>query len=272
MSVFQPDETAIRLGVFTGVLVAMMLLEALFPRRPRSHPRLRRWPANLGIVALDSALVRLVFPVAAVGMAEIAAERGWGLFNLVAVPGWLAFVVSFFILDLAIWAQHVVLHKVPLLWRLHRMHHADLDFDVTTALRFHPAEILLSMVIKMALVTALGPPAAAVIAFEVALNATAMWNHANFRLPIGLDRILRLMLVTPDMHRVHHSWRREETNSNYGFNFPWWDRLFGTYRAQPVDGHDGMTIGLQYFRDPADLRIDKMLLQPLKKVAEQQSL
>lgn len=267
MPVLHPDETTIRLGVFTGVLVTMMLLEALFPRRPRSYPRLRRWPSNLGIVALDTMLVRLAFPVAAAGMAAIAAERGWGLFNQAGVPGWLAFALCFLLLDLAIWSQHVLFHKLPLLWRMHRMHHADLDLDVTSGLRFHPGEILLSMVIKLIIVVLLGAPVSAVIAFEIALNATAMWNHSNFRLPPFLDRLLRLFVVTPDMHRVHHSWRRAETDSNYGFNFPWWDRLFGTYRAQPVDGHDGMTIGLQYFRDPGELGIVKMLLQPFRRVS-----
>jgi sterol desaturase/sphingolipid hydroxylase (fatty acid hydroxylase superfamily) len=258
-------EASIRLAVFAAALVLLMVLEAMSPRRPRMHTRRARWPSNLGVVALNTAVARLLLPLGAVGAAELAGERGWGLFNAVGIPDWLAFAASFVLLDLAIWGQHVLFHRVPLLWRFHRMHHADTDFDATTGLRFHPGEILLSLLIKMALVAALGAPAAAVIAFEVVLNATSMWNHANLRLPLAADRVLRAVLVTPDMHRVHHSWRREETDSNYGFNFACWDRLFGTYRAQPVDGHDAMTIGLPYLRDPAELRIGKLLSQPFRQ-------
>ena len=260
----QFSEPAIRFAAFGAVLLAMLIAEAVWPRRARSHSRWRRWPSNLGIVALDTLLVRLVAPLGAVGIAEFAAARHWGLFNLVETPLALAAVLSFGALDLAIWAQHVAFHKVRLLWRFHRMHHADTDFDTTTALRFHPGEILLSLAIKAGVVVLLGAPAAAVVAFEIALNATSMWNHANLRLPSRLDALLRLVLVTPDMHRVHHSWRPEETNSNYGFNFPWWDRLFGTYRPQPADSHDGMTIGLSAFRDEDELRLDRMLTQPFR--------
>ncbi len=240
----------------------MMLWERRKPRRALSLPRARRWPANLGIIVVDSIVLRLVFPVLAVGAAELAETRGWGLFHGLNAPFWLAFVASMLLLDLTIYAQHVVFHKIPVLWRLHRMHHTDLDFDVTTALRFHPLEIVLSMLIKLAVVMLLGAPPVAVMVFEVILNATAMFNHGNVGLPRRLDRVLRWILVTPDMHRVHHSIRREETDSNFGFNLPWWDRLFGTYRDQPRDGHSGMTIGLEYFRDQRATRLEGLLLQP----------
>ena len=255
-------ESAIRLGCFLGILLAMMGWEWRLPRRAPSLPRARRWPANLGIVAVDSAVLRLVLPVLAVGAAEMAETRGWGLFHWLNAPFWPAFVASMLLLDLTIYAQHVAFHKLPLLWCLHRMHHTDLDFDVTTALRFHPLEIVLSMLIKWAVVVLLGTPPVAVLVFEVVLNATAMFNHGNVRLPPRLDRALRWLVVTPDMHRVHHSIRREETDSNFGFNLPWWDRLFGTYRDQPRDGHSGMTIGLEYFRDWRATRLDGLLLQP----------
>ncbi|KUO55786.1 MAG: sterol desaturase [Sphingomonadales bacterium BRH_c42] len=258
------NEPMIRIGFFTGVLLVMALWEAAAPRRRREIPRLLRWSGNLGIVVIDTLLVRLVFPVVAVGLAVAAQERGWGLFNVIEAPFWLAFVVSLLALDLAIYLQHVMFHAVPALWRLHRMHHADLEFDVTTGLRFHPVEILLSMGIKLAVVAALGPPAVAVLVFEVLLNATAMFNHSNVRIPVAIDRVLRLIVVTPDMHRVHHSIHPSETNSNFGFNSPWWDRLLGTYRAQPRDGHEGMTIGIEQFRTRRDLWLDRMLVQPLR--------
>ena len=261
-------EPALRLSAFLGVFALMALAEALAPRRRRDFSRLQRWPANLGIVVIDTLLLRLVFPTAAVGVAMIAAARGFGVLHWLHVPPVAAFVIALLVLDLAIYAQHVLFHAVPVLWRLHRMHHADLDFDVTTALRFHPVEILLSMALKIALVAALGAPAAAVLVFEVVLNAAAMFNHANARLPLWLDAALRLVLVTPDMHRVHHSTRIEETNSNFGFNLPWWDRLFGTYRAAPRAGQEGMTIGLEAFRAPAELRLDRLLTQPLRAGAE----
>ena len=257
-------EPSIRLGFFFGVLLLMALAEARWPRRKRSLSRWRRWPSNLGIVVLNTLLLRLVTPMAAVGLALIAAENGWGLLNVVSAPLWLALPLSILLFDLAIYLQHVMFHAVPILWRLHRMHHADLDFDVTTGARFHPIEILLSMAIKLALVLALGPPAIAVLIFEVLLNATSMFNHTNLSIPLGLDRVLRWVVVTPDMHRVHHSWLPEETNSNFGFNLPWWDRLLGTYRDQPKEGHADMTIGLERFREPGDLRLDRMLIQPFR--------
>lgn len=256
-------EPLIRVGIFLGVLAIMATWEAAAPRRRRAMPRLLRWSSNLGVVVADTVLVRLAFPVVAVVLALSAEERGWGLFNLLEAPGWLAFSVSLLALDLAIYFQHVLFHAVPALWRLHRMHHADLDFDVTTGLRFHPVEIVLSMGIKLGMVAALGPPAVAVLVFEVLLNATSMFNHSNVRLPLGLDRVLRWFVVTPDMHRVHHSIHPNETNSNFGFNVPWWDRLLGTYRAEPREGHETMTIGIEQFRTRRDLRLDRMLIQPL---------
>ena len=224
------------------------------------------------MVVLDTLILRLTFPVMAVGLAAVAQDKGWGLFNNLDLPLWLAIVVSVAMLDLAIYLQHVMFHAVPALWRLHRMHHADLEFDVTTALRFHPVEILMSMGIKMAVVAALGPPAVAVLAFEVLLNATAMFNHSNIRLPQSVDRVLRLVIVTPDMHRVHHSIEPAETNSNFGFNLPWWDRLLGTYRPQPRSGHIEMTIGIEQFRTRRDLWLDRMLVQPLKGPASGYSI
>lgn len=267
MAWLMAQEPLVRLGMFVGVFVLMALWELLAPRRPLSVARLYRWLNNLGVVVINTLVLRVFFPAAAVGIALAGEERGLGLFNTLALPVALEILIAFLVLDFAIWAQHLVFHHVPWLWRLHRMHHADLDFDVTTGLRFHPIEILLSMVIKGAVILALGAPAVAVLVFEVALNATSMFNHGNVRLPGRLDAVLRWFVVTPDMHRVHHSWYPEETNSNYGFNLPWWDRLLGTYRAQPRDGHRAMTIGLHRFRRPGDLRIDRMLVQPLRGAA-----
>ncbi len=258
------NEPLIRIALFLGILLVMALWEVAAPRRRREIPRLIRWSNNIGMVVIDTLLVRLAFPVVAVGLAVVAGERGWGLLNVFDVPFWIAFVVSVLALDLAIYLQHVMFHAVPALWRLHRMHHADLEFDVSTGLRFHPIEILLSMGIKLAVVAVLGPPAVAVLVFEVLLNATSMFNHSNIGIPPAVDRILRLVVVTPDMHRVHHSIHPSETNSNFGFNLPWWDRLLGTYRPQPRDGHEGMTIGIEQFRTRRDLWLDRMLLQPLR--------
>jgi len=258
------QELIVRLSAFFGVFTLMALLEILRPRRPLSQNKAIRWGNNLGIIVLDSLLVRLVFPTAAVGVAMIASEEGWGLMHMLEMPFWLAVPICVILLDAAIYGQHVLFHHVPILWRLHRMHHADQDYDVTTALRFHPIEILLSMLLKLAVVVALGAPALAVLIFEVLLNATAMFNHGNVKIPLGLDRWLRLCIVTPDMHRVHHSVIMAETNSNYGFNLPWWDRLFGTYRAQPEAGHEGMIIGLYRFRSPQEQWLHAMLIQPFK--------
>lgn len=257
-------EPAIRLTAFLGVLVAMALWEIAAPRRRRDIPRVIRWTNNLALVVIDTAILRLTFPILAVGLAVLAEERGWGLFNNLDIPIWLAVLVSIVLLDLAIYLQHVMFHSVPALWRLHRMHNADLDFDATTGLRFHPVEILISMAIKLAIVAALGPPAIAVLLFEIVLNATALFNHANINLPTSVDRWLRWIVVTPDMHRVHHSVDPRETNSNYGFNLPWWNRLLGTYVAQPGKGHTGMDIGIEQFRTLRDLWIDRMLMQPIR--------
>lgn len=260
-------EPFIRLGVFAGVLLLMALWELLSPRRPQRYGRRQRWPHNLMLVALDTFAVRLLIPLVAVGAALAAAERGWGLLNLIALPPWLAIVLAVLALDLVIYFQHRLFHAVPWFWRLHRMHHADLEFDVTTGLRFHPFEIMLSMVIKLAAVVTFGAPALAVLIFEVVLNAMSMFNHGNVRMPEWLDRRLRLFVVTPDMHRVHHSVVRRETDSNFGFNVSWWDRLFGTYRSQPAAGHLGMTIGLEQFREARELRLDRLLLQPFRSAS-----
>jgi sterol desaturase/sphingolipid hydroxylase (fatty acid hydroxylase superfamily) len=258
-------ETSIRVVAFGGVLVAMVVWELVAPRRHQAANRRLRWPGNFGVVFVDTLLVRIVFPITAVALAVFAEARGWGLFNLTPVPTWIAVIGSVVILDLAIYLQHVLFHAVPVLWRLHRMHHADLAFDVTTGLRFHPIEILLSMTIKLATVAALGAPALGVLIFEVLLNGTSMFNHGNVRIPERLDRILRWIVITPDMHRVHHSVNSVETNSNFGFNLAWWDRLFGTYRPQPSAGHEKMVIGIEQFRDPRELRLDRMLLQPFRE-------
>ena len=256
-------ESVIRLACFGGVLLLMALWEALAPRRHPTVARPGRWFSNLSLVAINAVLVRLVIPFGAVGLALAAEERKWGGFHTVALPLWVEVVLAVVALDLVIYLQHVLFHAVPLLWRLHRVHHADLDFDATTGVRFHPIEILLSMGVKVAAVVLLGAPAVAVRLFEVLLNATSVFNHGNVRLPGWLDRALRWVIVSPDMHRVHHSAAPRETNSNFGFNLAWWDYLFGTYRAQPARGHEGMVIGLEQVRDEATAdRLPGMLLLP----------
>lgn len=261
-------EPTVRMAAFFGALSVMMLWELAAPRRHLDIPRIVRWSNNLALVVIDTVILRLAFPMLAVGLAGLAQTKGWGLFNVVDVPVWVAVVASILILDLAIYLQHVMFHAVPGLWRLHRMHHADLDFDATTGLRFHPVEIVLSMAIKLMVVGAIGAPPVAVLAFEVILNATALFNHGNIRLPPAVDRVVRLVLVTPDMHRVHHSSDPRETNSNYGFSVPWWDRLLGTYVAQPAKGHENMEIGIEQFRTERDLWLDRMLVQPLRGQAK----
>lgn len=238
-------ELLVRLGAFASVLAAMAIWEVLAPRRARLYPRRVRWSSNLGLVALNVLVVRLAFPVAAVGFAALAAERGWGLLNAFDVPFWVAFGLSLLALDMAIYLQHVMFHAVPILWRLHRVHHADPDFDVTTGARFHPVEIVLSMLVKLAAIALIGAPAAAVLAFEVLLNAFAMFNHGNVAIPGAVDRALRRVIVTPDMHRIHHSMEMAETNSNYGFNLAFWDRLFGTYLAEASLPQERMRIGVE---------------------------
>lgn len=258
------DEPVIRLAAFAGVLAVVAVWELIAPRRHQALARKARWPGNLGVVVLDTLIVRLLFPAGAVGLAVLAEARGWGLFNAIDLPGWSELLISVIALDLILYVQHVLFHAVPALWRVHRMHHADLEFDVTTGVRFHPVEIVLSMLVKLAAIVALGPPAVAVLAFEILLNASSMFSHGNVRIPGGLDRIVRLFVVTPDMHRVHHSIVVRETNSNFGFNLSLWDRLFGTYRAEPEAGQEGMTLGLKNFRDARELRLDNMLLQPFR--------
>ena len=256
------SETYIRLGFFFGILVVMAIWELVFPKRTLTVSKAGRWVNNLGIILIDNIMIRLLAPAAALGMAAAAQQEGWGLLNHFHVPAVPSIIIGILFLDMVIYLQHLMFHSVPLLWRLHMMHHADLDIDVTTGLRFHPIEILISMGIKVAAVAVIGPPVIAVLAFEVILNGTAMFNHGNVHMPEGLDRVLRLLVVTPDMHRVHHSVTIRETNSNFGFNFPWWDRIFGTYRAQPVAGHKGMTIGLAQFRDPGKLTLLHLLVLP----------
>lgn len=258
-------EKALRMGFFVGMLALMGLWEVLAPRRALSVSKPLRWGSNLAIVFFNNLVVRLVFPTAAVGIAVFCKGQHWGVFNYVELPIWFAVVATIVAMDLVIYLQHVMVHAVPLFWRLHRVHHADLDFDVTTGARFHPIEILLSMLIKFATIIVLGAPVLAVVVFEIVLNAMAMFNHANVRLPLTLDRVLRLLVVTPDMHRVHHSVHDDEANSNFGFNMSLWDRLFGTYRAQPRDGHDGMTIGIRKYREPRQVAwLDGMLWLPFR--------
>jgi len=255
-------EMAIRLGFFFGIFVLVAVCEVLAPRRVLTTSKAGRWFANLVIIGLNPLSIRLVFPVLPVALALLATERQWGLLNNFDLPYWLEVVMSVIALDFSIYLQHVLHHSVPALWRLHMVHHADLDYDLTTGLRFHPVEIVISMGIKLMAVAALGPPPLAVLIFEVALNATSMFNHSNIHIPIALDRVLRLFIVTPDMHRVHHSVIIRETNSNYGFNLPWWDRLLGTYKDQPAAGHEGMTIGLSQFRDPKRLTLPWLIILP----------
>ena len=265
-------EPYVRLTTFTTVFALMALWEVFKPRRRQTIERTKRWPSNLGVVFLDTLIVRILFPTTAVALALLAETKGWGLLNAWPLPLWATVIIAVVVLDLVIYLQHVLFHAVPALWRLHRMHHADLEFDVTTGARFHPIEIVLSMLIKLAVVGALGAPAVAVLLFEVLLNATAMFNHSNVRLPDRLDRILRLIIVTPDMHRVHHSVVVRETNSNFGFNLPWWDRLLGTYRPHPAAGHESMVIGVMQFRDPTEQRLDRMLTQPFRAGKDQYAL
>jgi len=257
------NEVVIRLSFFFGMFFIMALWEVLAPRRALTVSKILRWTNNLALVFLNSFILRLLFPAAAVGMAIFTSEQGWGLFNYYQLPFAVAVILSVVIMDGMIYLQHVMVHAIPALWRLHRVHHADPDFDVTTGARFHPIEIILSMLIKFAVIAALGPPVVAVIIFEVLLNATAMFNHSNVRLNKNFDKVLRLFVVTPDMHRVHHSVEEDEANSNYGFNLPWWDRLFGTYKAQPRGGHEKMTIGIYDYNKPEQVGwLHKMLVLP----------
>ena len=255
-------EAPLRLGFFFGVLAIMAIWEILAPRRRLSLPKSRRWLSNIGLVFLDTLTVRWVVPVTAISMAILAQRQGFGVLNHYILPKGLKILLSVVALDFVIYLQHVMFHATPVLWRFHMIHHADRDIDVTTGLRFHPLEILISMGVKLAAIVVIGPPAVAVLIFEVVLNASAMFNHSNARLPIAVDRFLRLFIVTPDMHRVHHSVIVPETNSNFGFNVPWWDRLCGTYCAQPSAGHEKMTIGLNQFRGTEVARLSWILRIP----------
>ena len=257
-------EIAVRLGIAATLFAALALWEWRAPRRRLAVGRRGRWLGNLGILAVDLVAVRLLVPTAAVGVALLAAERGWGLLPALGAPYWPAAILSVIALDLTIWAQHYVFHHVPVLWRLHRVHHADIEIDVSTGVRFHPLEIVVSLMIKMTAVAALGAPAAAVVAFEVLLNATSMFNHSNVALPAWAEPLARWIIVTPQMHEVHHSAERAETDSNFGFNLPWWDRLFGTYRATPAAGDD-VVIGLPAFRDARERKLLRLLTQPFRR-------
>jgi sterol desaturase/sphingolipid hydroxylase (fatty acid hydroxylase superfamily) len=261
------NEIAIRVAVFFGVLAVLTTLERLVPRRPLVQPRNRRWVTNLALVVIDTLTVRalaVALPILAVAAAVDAGQLGLGLFNQLDWPGWVELLLAVLIFDFAIWLQHLITHKVPLFWRFHRVHHADRDFDVTTALRFHPVEIAASAMLKVGLVYLIGPSALAVIVFEILLNATAMFNHANLALPLWLDRVVRLVLVTPDMHRVHHSIHRAEHDSNYGFSLSVWDRMFRTYVPQPAAGHDAMTVGLEW-QDDRPMKLTWALWLPFRR-------
>jgi sterol desaturase/sphingolipid hydroxylase (fatty acid hydroxylase superfamily) len=261
-SLAHKGELSIRLGFFIGILIIMALWEVFAPRRPLTTSKPTRWVSNLGLALIDSVLVRLIIPITLMGVAFLARQRGWGILNQFQLPFWFHLILGVLILDLAIYVQHIMFHAVPLFWRLHMVHHADMDFDVTTGVRFHPIEIILSMGIKMAVVLLTGPLPLSIPIFEILLNGTSMFNHGNIRYPLSIDKWLRLLVVTPEMHRVHHSTIRWETNCNFGFNFPWWDRLFGTYRPQPAKGHLGMTIGLDQYKDPKKLSLHWLIALP----------
>ena len=264
LSLILDNHSMIRLLVFLVAVSLIALWEVVNPRRPLSVSKGFRWFNNWLLSALNSLLLPLVFPLMAVGAALLADEHQWGLFNVLGLPVLIGIPLFILLFDLAIYWQHRLFHIVPWLWRLHRVHHADPDFDVSTGIRFHPISIILSMVIKMAVIMFFGPPVVAVLLAEIILNVTAMFNHGNINIPLKVDAALRLFLVTPDMHRVHHSCVPDETNSNFGFNFPWWDRLFGSYRAQPGKGHMEMEIGIKRLQDIEQQRIDRLLFQPLK--------
>ncbi|RZO21289.1 MAG: sterol desaturase family protein [Candidatus Thioglobus sp.] len=258
-------EVAIRAGVFFGVLILMAVWEVLAPRRASTISKVVRWGNNLGLVVFNSILLRFIFPTAAVGVAIFVSEHNWGLLNYVQLPSFAAAAISIVVLDFVIYFQHVLMHAIPALWRLHRVHHADLDYDFTTGVRFHPLEIIVSMLIKFVAILILGPPVAAVVIFEIILNASSMFNHGNIKLPAALDRILRLLIVTPDMHRIHHSVEKDESNRNFGFNLSLWDRFFGTYRRQPRAGHEEMVVGIQNYRELRDVTsIHGLLLLPFR--------
>jgi sterol desaturase/sphingolipid hydroxylase (fatty acid hydroxylase superfamily) len=259
------SEGTIRFSCFVGAFLLLALGELLAPRRRLVDSKLNRWLANLSLVAINTALSRFLLPILPVSLALLIQAKGWGLLNLLLLPDWLKLITALILLDLIIYLQHILFHYQPLLWRLHRVHHTDLDIDVTTGNRFHPFEILISLLIKLAAVAIIGAPATAVVIFEIILNAAAQFNHSNIKLPGKSDQWLRYLVVTPDIHRVHHSVIPHETNSNFGFNIPLWDRLFGTYRDQPQEGQIGMTIGLKEYREPTELGLFSLLLQPFRR-------
>jgi len=261
-TILTTHEAYVRIGIFLGLFIVIAIGETIFPRRVPGYPKIARWFNNLSITLLNTIALRLLFPLVPVGFASYCAGKGFGILNNLEFSLWIKIVISVIVLDFIIYLQHFIFHALPLLWRLHVVHHTDMDFDITTGLRFHPIEIIISTAIKLIAVFALGPPAIAVLIFEILLNGTAMFNHGNIRIPSGVDRILRLFVVTPDMHRVHHSVIIRETNSNYGFNLPWWDRLLGTYRAQPARGHEGMTIGIGWLREAKRLTLPWLLAMP----------
>ncbi len=259
------NNSLVRLSAFLLAVLLIGSWEVVMPRRALSISKLLRWTNNWLISAINSVLLYLIFPVLGVGVAILAAENHWGLFNILDLGPYISVVLFILMFDLAIYWQHRVYHLIPLLWRLHRMHHADPDFDVSTGIRFHPLSIVLSMLIKMLVIVLLGPPPVAVLLTEIILNVTALFNHGNIYLTPRVDAILRLFIVTPDMHRVHHSVIPEETNTNFGFNFPWWDRLFRSYQAQPKGGHDSMEIGVRGFHSTDDQKLHRLLLHPTLK-------
>ena len=259
------EEAVLRLSIFLVLFAIFAIWEIMAPRRNQSYSKVTRWFNNLSISAINVLTTRLLAPFTVIFVALYAQSSGFGLLNVIEAPAMISIVIAVLLLDFSIYIQHIIFHKVDFLWRLHRMHHADLEFDVTTAIRFHPVEIVFSLAIKMLVVLAIGAPAIAVVIFEVLLNGTSVFNHANIHIPTSIDKILRLFVVTPDMHRVHHSIIRKETDSNFGFNLPWWDYIFRTYRAQPELGHSGMTIGIEQFREQRELWLDRLLLQPFRK-------
>jgi sterol desaturase/sphingolipid hydroxylase (fatty acid hydroxylase superfamily) len=259
---FIPPETLVRLGFFAAIFFIVALGEKIAPRRNLLKSRFKRWISNLGMQIIDVVVLRLVFPVFPVGLAVICAQRGWGLLNYYPITPLPALIIGVLALDFVIYLQHRMFHFVPVFWRVHMVHHTDEDIDVTTAVRFHPLEIILSLLFKIAAVAAIGAPPLSVLIFEVMLNGASMFNHGNIRIPLYFDRVIRMVLVTPDMHRVHHSVVVRETNSNYGFSFSWWDRLFGTYKAQPQEGHDKMKIGLNGYHDDRSLKLSALLTMP----------
>lgn len=256
------SEPLFRLATFFGVFGFLAAWETFFPRRQLTAAKLGRWAANVGIVVLNTIMLRALFATGAVGVAVAAAREKWGVLNHLAWPTFLETLLAVMALDFVLYLQHVMFHAVPGFWRFHMMHHADLDCDVTTGVRFHPVEVTLSLGIKLTAIVMLGASPTGVLCFEILLNATSMFNHSNVWIPVSVDRVLRWCVVTPDMHRVHHSIDPRETNRNFGFNLPWWDRLLGTYLPQPAQGHEAMTLGLAQFRDPARLNFIGILALP----------